>query len=464
MALTGNNLLKIGAAVLLASPSAFSQVLRKPAAREHVREVNGQGVKFTSKLATIVELNFTMGNGHQPGKKIITDGLTRIATAYGGLKVNKFASGSDGSQPNVVPAFTVADLMAGEVIVANNIGSFGHTALGTARRNAIQAAIEANGRGYLGFHGSGDDQTNGWTWFTGTLHPVSYKGHGNRSTAPVYKHLATARHVILDSILSTRVSSAIVPDELDGAGKEVLTPTPVATRRMLNEWYFFDRDISRDAAFKDKVTILLKYDPRGLAEPELGSLYKRKGGNLYTYLYQVGAGLTSYLPAGHANDELLDANTGFDGGTGDYDRYVAQTLFYLAGYDQTDCDASCNGLPLVDSRGMLTGRVPDGISGKASGRTVAMHPELVLDAARIAFTSTFDGPYEARVTDMRGRLLDRKRGAGETTYAFDEGALEPGVYFLSVKVGAHMRTRRYARFTGSRQPRALFPAHAVRDP
>ena len=61
------------------------------------RFIDGQGVKFTSKLATLVELNFTMGNGHQPGKQVISAGLARIATAYGGLKVNKFASGSDGS-------------------------------------------------------------------------------------------------------------------------------------------------------------------------------------------------------------------------------------------------------------------------------------------------------------------------------------------------------------------------------
>ncbi|MEO6097860.1 MAG: T9SS type A sorting domain-containing protein [Fibrobacteria bacterium] len=435
---------------LLSAASAYSQgAMRKPAAREHVKKLeDGSFAKFTSKLTTVVELNFTMNNGHQPGKKVITDALTRIATNYGGIKVNKFATASDGSVKGTVPEFTVTDLMAGEVIVSNNISSIGSTAIGTAKHSAIQTTIETNGRGYLAFHGSGDEGTNSWPWYTSTLHPMSYKGHENRSAAPVYKHPDMANHVILDSILTAKTVPLAVPNGVNASGAEVITPSPVPTRAMKNEWYRFGRDISTDAAFKDKVTVLLKYDPRALGANDLDAEYKRKGGNMYTYILQVGKGLTSYIPAGHENDELLDPNTGFDGGAGDFDRYVAQSLFFLAGYNQVPCDASCNGLPILDANNLLTGEKYSG--SNSVGRAVAINPELAFNAGTLGFSSTFEGKFEARVTDLQGRLIFRKSGVGRVNHEFDTSVLKRGVYFLSVRIGkAQAKVRRYALFSSA---------------
>lgn len=435
--------------VLLLATTGFSQVLKNPAARTHVKMVNGAPVKFTSKLQTVVELNFTMGNGHQPGKKIITDGLTRVATTYGGFKITKFATASDGSERGTVPNFTVTDLMAGEVIVANNVGSFGEAAVGSAKQSAIQSSIETNGRGYLGIHGSGDNQAGGWPWYTSTLHPMSYQGHENRSLAPVYKHLGTAKHIVMDSILLTKTVAATVPNELNTAGVEVISTESVPTRRMKNEWYKFGRDISRDAKFKDSVTILLKYDGRALGSSELDPEYKRKGGNLYTYIYKVGKGLTSYIPAGHENDELMDANSGFDGGTGDYDRYVAQTLFFLAGYNQTPCDNSCIGLPVVTADNLLTGEKI--ITVSTGFKAAAANPELHFNPAVMGFVSSFEAKYEAKVTDMQGRVHFRKSGEGKVDHRFDQSALRPGVYFMSVRIGkAAPQVRRYALLPATR--------------
>lgn len=441
--------MKTAGIFLLVASAAFSQTMRKPASREHVKIINGVATKFTSKLATIVELNFTMNNGHQPGKLVITTALTRIAVNYGGLTVNKFTTASDGSVRGVVPNFTVTDLMAGQVIVANNISFFGEAAVGTAKQSAVQTTIETNGRGYLGFHGSGDNQATGWPWFTSTLHPMSYQGHENRSLAPVYKHLPTARHMIMDSILFSATTAANVPNELDGAGAEVVTTTPVPTRRMMNEWYRFGRDISRDAAYSSRVTTLLKYDPRALGTSELDPEYKRRGGNLYTYLYKVGAGMTSFIPAGHENDELLAPTTGFDGGVGDFDRYVAQTLFFLAGYNQTTCDVSCNGLAIADTSNLLTG--DKYVATSVGGKAIAIHQDLTFNSTKLGFSSTFEKKYNAKVTDLHGRVIFHMTGKGRVNHEFDTSKLKPGVYFLTVQIGsAPAQARRYALLPTSR--------------
>ena len=333
------------------------------------------------------------------------------------------------------------DLLSGQVIVANNVSMFGSTSMGTAKQQAIQKAIETDGRGYLGFHGSGDNEQAGWAWFTNTLHPMNYKGHGARVNAPVYKHTTEAKHVILQGILETKTTTKIVPDEVDASGNEKLTPAAVPIRQMRNEWYKFGRPIADDAAYKDKVTILLTYDPRDLGTA-LETQYRRKGGNMFTYLYKVGAGLTSYMPPGHENDELLDANTGFDGGSGDYDRYVAQTLFFLAGYTSTACDASCNGLPLLDAQNRIAGTFTTTIQKNPKAYFLAN--EIYFDVKKPTFSSPFNSRYEARFMDTQGRVLETKQGTGDVYHEFNTSGLKSGVYVLSVKVGSQAaKVKRY---------------------
>jgi hypothetical protein len=413
--------------LLLLSGMAWAQGTNvTPAARVHVKIVGANALKYESKLAHVVELNFTFGNTHRPGKTVIRDALDRIARDYaiGGTNaftVRHISSSLDGSSVGEVPNFTVTDLLAGQVIVANNISYFGDAALGSAKQNAIRQAIEADGRGYVAYHGSGDNNRTGWSWYTSTLHPMNYAGHGDRTDGPVYKHLAEANHVVLQGVLTTGTTARTVPNELNAGGQEVLANN-VPTRMMKNEWYRFGRDISRDAAFRDNVTILLKYDPRNLGAA-LPDQYRRLGGNLYTYLYKVGNGLTMYIPAGHENDELLAPGSSFDGGTGDYDRYVAQSLFFLAGYNASVCNPSCNGLPIVDANNRLTGQpyTPNGI---------LPHP------GKPGFTFTGDGAFEATVSNVSGRVVRRLQGAGKVRHEFETAGLNPGVYVLRLKTGS----------------------------
>lgn len=428
------------ASIALAAGLGFSQTgsYPTPITKQHVKIVNGVPTKFVSKFKKLVMLNFTMGNGHQSGKVAWRTVMNRLPAEYAvngtpAFTIANFESAADGSGAGV-PNFTAADLNAADVIFANNVSMFGDAQLGSARQQAIQQAIETNGKGYFGIHGSGDNQQTAWPWYTNTLHPMNYNGHAARTQAPIYKHLAEKDHMILWKVLETKTTvRAKVPNELDAQGNEVMAEN-VPTRNMLNEWYEFGRDISRDPAFASKVTILLKYDgsvPK--ADGSLPAQYVRKGGNMFTYLYKVGNGMTSFAPPGHDPDEVTNPSGTFDGGTGDLDRYVMALLYYLAGYTSGPCDASCDGLPLVDSA--------DQYKGVAYQTSTAIFPD---GKSPRFFVDAGSHAYEAVLTDIHGRVLERKSGTGRIEYAFAPSRYGAGVYFLRLRVGDHApQVRRY---------------------
>jgi hypothetical protein len=299
--------------------------------------------------------------------------------------------------------------------------------LGALRRTAIMTAVSDSGRGYFHLHGSGDDQTREWSWYTNSLHPMDYQSHGDRTIGPVYKNPVEKEHIATVNVLTQGMTDATVPTSVDGSGNDVLTVQP--TRGIRNEWYRFGDDIRADAALKPNLTVLSLYDPRNLGTA-LPAQFRRKGGNMYTYLFKVGKGMTHYLPAGHDNSEIM-ASGGFDGGVGDWDRYFAQILFFLAGYNQTPCDVSCNGLPIVTAQNHVTGTVYDPTSIK--GYSIAAR-DVKIDDFRMAFSYPQDERYEAQVVDVSGKVLMSSRG-NASGYAFDQSALKSGVYFMKVRVG-----------------------------
>lgn len=415
----------------LLAGNAMAQAANMPAARAHVKMVGANGIKYTSKLQQVVELNFTFNFHHKDGKPLITAMLDKIAKDYGeggknAFTVKKFTSGTDGSVTGQIVQFTLADLLAGEVIVNNNISNLNElqTKL-PAAATAMETAIKTEGRGVLGFHGSGDGG-GGWAFYTNDLHPVDYKSHGTRTAGPVYKNDAESKHVILQGILETGTTNIEAPMGVDPVTGNEILKQGVKSRMMMNEWYKFGRNLQTDTKYAPLTRPLLKYDPRNLSTAALDPLYRYKGGNLYTFLLQVGKGKASYIPAGHEADELTLPGTTFDGGTGDYERYYAQTLFYLAGYKQEPCNTTgvvCAGLQVVDAQDHLTGQ-----TYPTSG--------VLFNEGSMGFTALDNRKWEAKLTDVRGRVVATRSGAGKMEYMFDKSGLGAGIYFLSVKVGS----------------------------
>lgn len=410
------------AAVLAVGESLAAVANVNPAARLHVRVVNGKQMKFTSKLKKVIELNFTLNFNHAEGKPIIDQYLGRVAVDYAGtgkdsaFSIKKFVGGSGGTSaglPNPVP--TLNDLMSGEVIVDNNISNMNDIpSKNAAFATAFETAVKTNGRGVLGFHGSGDGGT-GWSFYTNELHPVDYHAHGNRTPAPVYLNETEAKHVVNEGILATGTQKA-VPMGTDASGA-VVTKT-VTTRNMTNEWYKFGRPLLTDTKTKDLATCFMRYDP---ASTDLEPQYRYPGGNPFVWQIKIGAGKAMYLPPGHAPDELTTGNS-FDGGSGDLEKFYAQALFYLAGYDTAACGDECVGLPIVNDQNRLTGE-------KVVSVGISFNPD------RMAFVSGSEKPYVATLFNVSGKAVATKSGKGLEKVEFDQSRLSPGIYLLSVKVG-----------------------------
>jgi len=426
-------MLKIITAVALATGVAFAQPFTTPATKTFVKVNGGVATKYTSKLKKLVVLNFSMGNAHTTGKISWKAIMNRLPNDYAvngvqAFTIQNFESPNNGSA-GPVPEFTAADLNSGDVIFANNISYFGTATMGATKQTAIQQAIETNGKGYFGVHGSGDNDKNGWPWYTNVLHPMLYAGHNARTSSPIYMHPAEKDHIILRGLFTTKtVIIPSAPDELDAAGN-VKFATNIPGRSMLNEWYMFGRDISRDPTFGPRVKILMKYDGTKTGG-QLPAQYIRKGGNMFAYLYKVGVGMTSYLPPGHDPDETTNTSNTFDQGTGDIYRYCMALLYFLAGYTTGPCDASCNGLPNVDVNDHYLG--------------VYTSTGVILDSKNPAFYSTSDKAYEATIIDIKGQVVEKKNGVGKSSHEFDTSKYKPGVYFLRLRVGSEpVKSKRF---------------------
>lgn len=226
------------ALIALIPPVALSaSVDPRPAAREHVRIIGGNLYKFTSRLSHMVELNFTMGYDHADGKRVLSQRLDSIARAYAldgrdAFTVRKIIGPVNGSGFGV-PAFSLDDLLSGQVIVANNIGNLSHDTLGAARRSAIQAAVDSAGRGWLAFHGTAEIGSKNWKWCYDSLDPRRFTGHTSSRILPVYKERSEAKHLVLQGILESGTETAEVPDGVDSLGMERLAVAPV--RRVRHE-------------------------------------------------------------------------------------------------------------------------------------------------------------------------------------------------------------------------------------
>lgn len=81
-------------------------------------------------------------------------------------------------------------------------------------------------------------------------------------------------------------------------------------------------------------------------------------------------------------------------------------MFYLAGYNASDCDATCNGLEVVDeSIHQLTGAWYAG-SGMMGG-IGEFYSEVRFFSDQVAFTSDRNTTYRAEVADRAGRVVRR---------------------------------------------------------
>ncbi len=427
--------------IVFVTLNSYSQSKTTTPVKEHVRLVieNGDSsyVKYSSKLRHVVELNFTLNYHHNQGKPILTGALNNIAQREG-FTFSHFTGASGGTSRGSLPDFTLDDLKQGQVIFANNISDFGRDALGEQRRNAIRNAIVEEGIGYFGNHASGDHFGNSsWSFYIDSLHPLSYYGSlQNDVAAPVYKWEKNKNHVVLDGILNTNTQlSAFNGKETPGvlmgtdSSGSPISLEGIPYRMMRNEWYQFQIDVRTEKPYSDNFIPLLFFDHRtlGNALPEAN---KFPGGNVHSWLQQIGKGWTAYFPSGHDQFDLSDTtenNRSFDGGTGDLERFFTNMLYFLAGYDSTKCSANlanCDGLALVDSNFQITEHIVEklGVKGFSSPQS----PHIINFPQYIQLTSKVAGRLE--IITIQGQKMFSKNNV--SNFQYSKKRLVKGLYFL----------------------------------
>jgi hypothetical protein len=412
-----------------------------PAAYQHVRYLHGQPFLFTSRLRQVIDLRFTLGDGHEEGKRELSASLDRIAAQYGkdgapAFAIQRVPETLDSKSMYLVPPMVPGMLLSGDVIVANNVSNFASRNLGSDWRVALQEAVETAGKGFLAVHATGEYVSQTWDWLNHELLPVQYTGHYMRVPAPVYKEKSAATHLVLEGILQAGTDSGTaLPEAALPGGSSSLSDT-IRFRRAICQQFMIGNDFCREDAYRDRCTLLMKMDFTGL---DLPRQFLIPGGNPYSWVHKVGAGVSGYIHGGHQRDEIL-GKTGFDGGVGDWDRYVAQMLFFLAGYRSEPCTAACGGLPIVDDRDRLTGERYQSL--RALGNPDAERAALRFDPDGYGFRIASGMRFSAYLTDVSGRIAWSRSGSGPAHLRPPAASFRPGKYVMLLRApGAAPITR-----------------------
>ncbi len=263
-----------------------------PLAKERVIEIDGKQYRLTSKLKSLINLDFAFGYHHYDGKPLITETLEKLAQQEGW----DYQHITDHTQ--VTPEL----LAPHQVAVGNSISAFNNGDFSDSSENAVQQFVE-NGGGFFSVHGTGDGEGDEWPWYDEVFYPVDYQGHAQRTNCPIYRYETAREHVVLEGL------EALDKSELFG------------------EWYRLGSDISSSYPDAEILFETFKDDCPGAY-----SLHDIEYSQERIWIIPIGQGRHLFFPFGH--DSLEAAS--FPDNT--WDQFFLQGLYYVAGYDTVYID------------------------------------------------------------------------------------------------------------------------------
>jgi hypothetical protein len=402
------NLCFAGALCFGFAASGFGQVV--PLAEKRTITVGAEQRTIVSKLSAqnpnttrvraVMDLNFTYNYHHQLGKPVLADLLDRLATSEGWTVTHYYYADLNHSGVDDRTKITLTELNKNIVVVANQISNWastGNSGTGATNNLAVRNYLMNTGGGVLVMHGSGDSPTGStWKFYTDTLHPVLFTGHGNIVSGRVIRTVSAANHPVMEG--------GILQDSLTLSG----------------EWHRFTKLIT---TVNTKAEPLFKVNWNtcsGCYTADNQRFYLEGGtpGNPVAWTMPVGKGWVGYFQEGH------DATTRNQMTGAIHDKFFKQMIYYIAGYDT---------LP-------ATGIVRPSYARDRSG--ISFNPR-----AMEVFIDT-KGAHRVSVWTLSGLRVSQVSGFGRARYGRDSEALgmwnpKSGVYVMTVESGKTVSSRKY---------------------
>lgn len=432
--------------------TSFSQLpLDKwPAARLHVvkKEVNGQESFFkrTSKLKRLNNYNFscTAVGSHNLGNEQLDTFNDKVAADYGeggepGFEIVHYTTGNsygngtaNGDYAKYLHVDTLRKADVAHYVSVSHMNRM--DCMSDETRQHIRDAVVDYGVGFLGSHGTGDGgsgQGTQWKFFLDTINPGDPNGHGTREErTQVYVSQKFRNHLAIENVIvEGQVTDRTDLLHVTTDGQQETLDTPFRWVRF--EPYRYRKEIE-DFEF---VKVLMKYNPNEISDiPDYTNF---EGANNFSWIVEAGMGRLGYFPMGHIKRELDDfdglidnVNDEWHGGESSNDmvRYTGQLLFFLAGYDETECDESCDGLPLVDYESdFILGTHTVSINDKNSKKFLWNYNDL-----KLQLDPSIN--YTVQLMNASGKKIKSFPKSSSNEIDFTKENLSNGIYFVNINI------------------------------
>jgi type 1 glutamine amidotransferase len=359
-----------------------------------------------TKLKNILLLDKSQGgaNGHLESRRDLNAALASLATKYG-FTVTTIGQNDPASK--ITTEFSTTGLAKYQVVLfSNNDGV--DAQLDAASKTNFENYVKGGG-GFMPIHAASAFISN-WPWITSVLVQSFYGPHGNNMPKANLTHDAEG---IKDGT------------ETKGIFKGLTAPLA-----FLDEYYSFQRSPRGVTG----VTVLTTVDEKSYSQPVNGPMGADHPVN---WVKSEGKGRVVHMSMGHS----WSSNNVYTASSNYLTNFVYGALRFAAGdfvgctdnkYKEYNADATKS-----DQTACLTLNSTS-ISENQVGERLSL---ISQGSTTINVSFSVAGAHEVTISDVTGKVVDRKVGTGAAQYALPTPN-KAGMYVVKAKVNGHTQVQR----------------------
>jgi uncharacterized protein len=364
----------------------------------------GQTAPVVTKLKKILVLDKSQfgANGHMESRRDLINALKELATEKGfTIKI----IGQNDAASVISTEFSAENLKTYQaVLFSNNDGV--HSQLSSSDKTNFENYIKQGG-GFIPIHAASASISN-WPWITNMLVESFYDPHGNNQPSINVMHDAEGTK--------------------DGTETKGIFKGLTAPLAFLDEYYSF-RSSPRG---KPAVTILLTIDEKSSNKTVIGAM-----GSDHPVVWSKtdGLGRVLHMSMGHS----WSTNNVYTAKNGYLKNFLFGAMRYVAG-DFLGCtdpnhlnynpDATKNDVPNC----VLS---PITLSAKTAPHSTS----ILMNGKSIDVTFMVEGAHDISITDVNGKLIERRKGSGSKSYSLPSPK-KSGMYYVHAKSGKNVQSQR----------------------